>query len=85
VKQAEPAPATYRLRKPDGTVAALEVVASKNGTVVLQEPVPTDKVTVLVKGKPVTVDLIELAKYPTDSPHGIPNSKLIELAELAKA
>ena len=85
VKQAQPAPATYRLRKPDGTVAALEVVASKNGTVVLQEPVPTDKVTVLVKGKPVTVDLIELAKYPTDSPHGIPNSKLIELAELAKA
>ena len=85
VKQPPPAPATYRLRKPDGTVAALEVVASKNGTVVLQEPVPTDKVTVLVKGKPVTVDLIELAKYPTDSPHGIPNSKLIELAELAKA
>jgi len=79
------APTTYRLRKPDGTVAALELVASKNGTVVLQEPVPTDKVTVLVKGKPVTVDLIELAKYPTDSPHGVPNAKLIELAELARA
>lgn len=79
------APATYRLRKPDGTVAALEVVGTKNGTVVLQEPVPTDKVTVLVKGKPIIVDLIELAKHPTDSPHGVPNAKLIELAELARA
>jgi hypothetical protein len=82
---AAPSAATYRLRRPDGTVAALEVIASKNGTVVLEEPRPKDLVTLIVKGKTVTVDLIDLAKHPTDSPHGVQNSKLIEMAELAKA
>lgn len=85
VKQAQPAPATYRLRKPDGTVAALEVVASKNGTVVLQEPVPMDKVTIILKGHPVEVDLIELRANPTANFQGIAVSKVLELAELAKA
>lgn len=85
VKQAEPAPATYRLRKPDGTVAALEVVASKNGTVVLEEPRPTDKVTVILKGQPVEVDLIELRANPLKQVHGVEAHRLIEMAELAKA
>ena len=85
VKQAPPAPATYRLRKPDGTVAALEVVASKNGTVVLEEPRPTDKVTVILKGQPVEVDLIELRANPLKQVHGVEAHRLIEMAELAKA
>lgn len=85
VKQAQPAPATYRLRKPDGTVAALEVVASKNGTVVLEEPRPTDKVTVILKGQPVEVDLIELRANPLKQVHGVEAHRLIEMAELAKA
>lgn len=84
-KQAEPAPATYRLRKPDGTVAALEVVASKNGTVVLEEPRPTDKVTIMLKGQPVVVDLIELRANPLKKVQGVEAHRLIEMAELAKA
>lgn len=83
---AEPAPATYRLRKPDGTVAALELVASKNGTVVLEEPRPKDPVTLIVKGKQVTVDLIELRNGSMGRVlHGVTAGRLIEMAELAKA
>lgn len=86
VKQAQPAPATYRLRKPDGTVAALEVVASKNGTVVLEEPRPKDPVTLIIRGQQVTVDLLELrGGSPTRVLHGVPAHRLIEMAELAKA
>lgn len=84
-KQAQPALATYRLRKPDGTVAALEVVASKNGTVVLEEPRPTDKVTIMLKGQPVVVDLIELRANPLKKVLGVEAVRLIEMAELAKA
>lgn len=86
-KVAEPAdtPKIYRLRRPDGTVTALEVVAAKNGTVVLEEPTPKDLVTLIVKGKQVTVDLIQIARHPSDSPHGVPNAKLLEMAELARA
>lgn len=83
---ATPPAATYRLRRPDGTVAALEVVASKNGTVVLEEPRPKDMVTLIVKGNPVTVDLVELrAGSLSRVLHGILASRLIEMAELAKA
>jgi hypothetical protein len=79
-------PDTYRLRRPDGTVAALEVVASKNGTVILEEPRPKDMVTLIVKGNPVTVDLIELrAGSPGRVLHGVTAVRLIEMAELAKA
>lgn len=85
-KTAEPAPATYRLRKPDGTVAALEVVASKNGTVFLQEPRPTEPVEILLRGQRMTVDLIELRSKPEGSMfHDLLVSKVIEIAELAKA
>lgn len=85
-KVVEPAPSTYRLRKPDGTVAALEVVASKNGTVVLQEPRPTELVEILLRGQRMTVDLIELRSKPVGSMfHDLPVSKVIEIAELAKA
>ena len=82
---AEPAPATYRLRKPDGTVSTLEVVASRNGTVVLEEPRPTDKVTIMLKGQPVVVDLIELRANPLKKVLGVEAVRLIEMAELAKA
>lgn len=83
---AAPSAATYRLRRPDGTVAALEVVASKNGTVVLEEPRPKDLVTLIVKGDTVTVDLIELrAGSPGRALHGTTAARLIEMAELAKA
>lgn len=85
-KQVETAPTTYRLRKPDGTVAALEVVASKNGTVILEEPRQKDPVTLIVKGDTVTVDLIELrAGSPGRALHGTTVARLIEMAELAKA
>lgn len=85
-KQVEASPTTYRLRKPDGTVAALEVVASKNGTVVLEEPRPKDPVDLIIRGKQVTVDLIELrGGSPTRVLHGVPAHRLIEMAELAKA
>lgn len=84
--QVEASPLTYRLRKPDGTVAALEVVASKNGTVVLEEPRPTDKVDIILRGKPFTVDLVELRAKPAGSMFvDLPVSKVIEMAELAKA
>jgi len=83
---AAPSAATYRLRRPDGTVAALEVVASKNGTVVLEEPRQKDLVTLIVKGDTVTVDLIELrAGSPGRVLHGVTAVRLIEMAELAKA
>jgi len=83
---AAPSNATYRLRRPDGTVAALEVIASKNGTVVLEEPRPKDLVTLIVKGDTVTVDLIELrAGSPGRVLHGTTAARLIEMAELAKA
>lgn len=85
-KPVEAPPATYRLRKPDGTVAALEVVASKNGTVVLEEPRPTEKVTIMLKGQPVEVDLLELRRgSPGRVLHGVVAARLIEMAELAKA
>jgi hypothetical protein len=83
---AAPSATTYRLRRPDGTVAALEVIASKNGTVVLEEPRPKDLVTLIVKGDTVTVDLIELrAGSPGRVLHGTTAARLIEMAELAKA
>jgi hypothetical protein len=83
---AAPAAAAYRLRRPDGTVATLEVVASKNGTVVLEESRPKDLVTLIVKGSAVTVDLIELrAGSPDRALHGTTAARLIEMAELAKA
>jgi hypothetical protein len=83
---AAPAAVTYRLRRPDGTVAALEVVASKNGTVVLEEPRQKDLVTLIVKGDTVTVDLIELRAGSLGRVlHGTTAARLIEMAELAKA
>lgn len=86
-KTAEPAQETsYRLRKADGTVAALEVVASKNGVVIVEEPRPKDEVEIMLRGKTMTVDLIELRSKPAGSMfHDLPVSKVIEIAELAKA
>lgn len=86
VAESADTPKIYRLRRPDGTVTALEVVAAKNGTVVLEEPRPKDLVTLIVKGQSVTVDLIELRNgSPGRMLHGVPAVRLIEMAELARA
>jgi hypothetical protein len=85
-KTATPA-STYRLRRADGTVVALEVLkVSDNGTVILEEPRQKDLVTLLLRGRQITVDLIELRAKPAGSMlHDLPVTKVIELAELAKA
>lgn len=95
-KQAKPTPAPskdaadaleglkYFFRTEAGLIEPLQLVTHSKGNVVLCKPVKKDLVTLTVRGKSITVDLVELAKYPTDSPHGVPNSKLIELAELAR-
>lgn len=84
--KAEPAAQSFRLRRADGTVVALQVVASKNGTVVLEEPRPQDLVSLVLRGQPLTVDLIELRAKPAGSMfHDLPVAKVIEMAELAKA
>lgn len=76
----------YRLRRLDGTVTALEVVASRNGTVVLEEPRPKDEVEIILRGKPVVVDLIKLRGQRAGSMFlDVPVAKVIEMAELAKA
>lgn len=86
VAESADTPTTYRLRRPDGTVTALEVVAAKNGTVVLEEPRPTEKVDIILRGKPFTVDLVELRSKPAGSMFvDLPVSKVIEIAELARA
>lgn len=75
---------SYQLKGENNVLHDLEVLKVKNGRVILQIKEPKDLVTLMIKGKPVEVDLIQLAKYPGDSPHGVLNSKLLELAELAK-
>lgn len=76
---------TYFCAMPDKTLKELELVKDKGNKLIFAFKEPKDLVTVMLKGEPVEVDLIKLAKYPTDSTHGILNSKLIELAELARA
>jgi hypothetical protein len=80
----EPAKALF-LISADKTLVELEVAKEKADRVILRIKEPKDLVTLTLAGKQVQVDLIQLAKHPDDSPHGIPNSKLIELANLARA
>ncbi len=74
---------TYFLKE-DGILRELELAHTKNNKLIFSVKAPKDLVTLMIKGKPVEVDLIDLAKYPGDSPHGVVNSKLIELAQLAR-
>ena len=62
----------------------LEVIQTKGSKTFFKKLEPKDLVTIRIKGVDITVDLIQLAKFPQDSPHGVQNSKLIELAELAR-
>lgn len=93
-----------RSEKPDKTEAATSkriVLIGENNTLTDLELVrDTDKVTayrvkrerdlvkILIAGKPVEVDLIELREMAATNPsavvHGKPVSKLVDLAEIAK-
>lgn len=66
----------------------LEVVKETGSAIFLRKPVKRELVTVLVKGKPVEVDLLELRKAPANAvhpKHGVANSALLALGEIAKA
>lgn len=76
----------FILRNPDGTDTVLEVVRETSKAVILAPTRVRQPVTVMLKGKPVEVDLAELKTLPGNSErHGVPVARLIEIAELALA
>lgn len=82
----EPEPEfSYFLKQDTGLLQELEVVKNKNGVLVFSVKEPKDLVTIMVKGKPVEVDLVKLRKLPTGATeHGLPVARLIELAEISR-
>jgi hypothetical protein len=93
-KQTKPAPAEtaveevspdFYLKNDTGILQELELVKNTDTVVIFVIKEPKDLVTILIKGKPVEVDLVQLRK-PTAGPmHGLSIERLILLAEAAKA
>lgn len=73
------------LETPEGTVEKLEIVAIKDGAIVVRRPVPTDNVVLTLRGQQITVDLEYLKRQAAGVViEGLPVSRLIELATAAK-
>lgn len=71
--------------KSDGLLKELEIIKLKDGRTIFEIKEPKDLVTILIKGKPVEVDLFKLRKLsPETEVHGVVVSLLIGLAEIAK-
>ena len=75
----------YFLKTDAGLMQELELVRNKKNVVVFVAKEPKDLVTIILKGKPVEVDLVKLRKLPAgSSEYGTPVERLIELAEIAR-
>jgi hypothetical protein len=74
----------YQLKDDNNILRDLEVVRQKDNRIILKVKEPTEIVNVLVKGEVVSVDLVQLRKFPTAETYGVSNVRLLELAELAK-
>lgn len=82
----EPVAPTTHFLKSDGLLKELEIIKIKDGRVIFEVKEPKDLVTILIKGKPVEVDLFKLRKLsPETEVHGVVVSLLIGLAEIAKS
>lgn len=75
---------TYFLKGDNNLLQELEIFRNKKGVILFTVKEPKDMVTLVIKGKTITVDLIQLAKYPQDTPHGVTNARVIEMAEIAR-
>lgn len=78
-----PIPEKFKLRQPDGTTVELEVFSRHpvHGYF-LRHILPKDIRTLIIKGKPMEVDLLPLRRDPDGMTNGIANSKLLAAAEL---
>lgn len=82
---AEPVAKKYLVQNPDGTISELELVKETSKAIVLVAVVPKDIVSVVLGGKMVELDLVELRSLPGNAErHGRPVAALIQLAELSK-
>jgi len=73
------------LEKADGTSEELEIVTVAGSVVIVREKVPTDIVTIMLRGQPFTVDLEHLKRQPAATMiEGLTVSRLIDLATAAK-
>lgn len=84
VKVAQEPKALYQFKDDNNVVHDLEVLRIKDNRIILQLAQPREEVTLVVKGRTVTVDLIQLRKNPDAISYGVTHAKLIALAELAK-
>lgn len=76
---------TYFLKTEGNLMQELELVRSKKNVLVFVAKEHKELVTIILKGKPVEVDLVKLRKLPASATeHGLPVSRLIELAQLAQ-
>lgn len=84
--QKETEPTTVLLLDPDtGIAEELEITSIKGTKIYAQRKVPTEIVTLKIRGKDVDVDLIRLRKMKaTEQLHGVPVNQLIMLADIAK-
>lgn len=84
--KAKEEPTTVLLLDPDtGIAEELEITSIKGTKIYAQRKVPTEIVTLKLRGKDVDVDLIRLRKMKaTEQLHGLPVNQLIMLADIAK-
>lgn len=69
----------------DGILVEMEEVRKKGHRIFFKKLEPKELVNIIVKGKQVTVDLVQLAKkVPTATEHGVRVDQLIQLAKLAQ-
>lgn len=77
----------FIFRNPDGTTRNLQLVKETPSAFIVEEipPEPEDRVTVIIRGTAVEIDLAALRKLPGNAEvHGLPAAKLILLGEAAK-
>lgn len=81
----EDEPYTYFLKGDGNLLQEMEMVKNKNNVLIFAVKEPKEPVKLIIKGKPLEVDLVKLRKLgPNALAHGLPAAQLIELAELAQ-
>lgn len=72
-------------RHADGSTTSYRVVTETGSTLLIEEDLPKDLVTVTLGGKPVELDVNELKRLPGNSEaHGRPVASLLQLCELSR-
>lgn len=75
----------FYLKNDDKTLTELEQFKEKSNEIFFIKKEPKELVDIILKGEPITVDLVKLRKLGASPVNGVQAAVVVQIAELAKA